>query len=270
MKIWKNTKTLDNYLEGLSFTGKKEEADIALVGSKKITLEGFDNLKGIFRVGIGRDNIPFEEAKAKGILIRFPSSETVEAIYEETANFTCYLIFRMLYSEVGTLDPWVKFDRKILNEKKLLVIGMGNIGKRVYNKMKNFMHVLSFDIKVDGMDTLNKFLREADCVTLHIPKTEDNINFFGKDRLRLMKDGSVLINTSRGQIVSEDDLYEEIKKGRIKAAFDVFWEEPYNGKLKEFYPDKFFMTPHVASTCTRFLECAARDFYNFIEEIKND
>ena len=45
-----------------------------------------------------------------------------------------------------------------------------------------------------------------------------------------------------------DSKYIELKKNRLRAAFDVYWKEPYNGKLKDFYPDNFFMTPHVAST----------------------
>jgi len=68
-----------------------------------------------------------------------------------------------------------------------------------------------------------------------------------------MKNNSTLVNAARGAIVDEDALYNEISNGKIKSAFDVYWQEPYNGKLKEFYPGSFFMTPHVASTCEDFL-----------------
>ena len=67
-----------------------------------------------------------------------------------------------------------------------------------------------------------------------------------------MKNNSVLINTARGVLVDENALFQEIKNRRITAAFDVFWEEPYNGKLKDFYPENFFMSPHIASTCNAF------------------
>ena len=69
----------------------------------------------------------------------------------------------------------------------------------------------------------------------------------------LIQNNSVLINTARGGIVDEKALYNELKSKRLKAAFDVYWNEPYNGILKEFYPEQFFMTPHVASTCKEFL-----------------
>ena len=269
MKIWKNTETLDGFIDGLVFTDKKEEADIALIGSKKIELAEFKNLKGIFRAGVGRDNVPVCEAEERGIVVRFPSRETIEAIYDETADFTCYLIFRMLYAEVGSLSPWMKYNRPAFCDRKLLVVGMGNIGRRVHSRMKTFMEVYSFDAKDDPIEKLYHFLKIVDCVTIHIPKTSENIAFFDHHKLGLMKDGAVLINTSRGAVVSEEALYNEISSGRLKAAFDVFWEEPYCGKLRKFYPDRFFMTPHVASTCDRFLRGAAGDFMKFVEEIKN-
>lgn len=270
MKIWKNTPTLDGLIDDWPVTTSKEEATVALLGSKPIILSEFPHLKGIFRAGVGKDNVPEEEAKKRGIKIGFPSRKTVEFIYEETANFTCYLVLKMLFQEVGTLNPWIKFQRESLQEKILLVVGVGNIGKRVANKMKDFMVVKTFDIVDNTEDALNEMLRTADCVSLHIPNLPENKNFINKGRLGLMKDHAILINTARGAIVSESDLYEEIKNDRLKAAFDVFWEEPYNGKLKEFHPERFFMTPHVASTCNAFLKGTAEDFRKFItEEIDN-
>ena len=65
MLIWKNTSTLDGYDKGLVFTEHKEQAEIALLGSKTIDLDEFPYLKGIFRAGIGKDNVPEEEATKK-------------------------------------------------------------------------------------------------------------------------------------------------------------------------------------------------------------
>ena len=61
--------------------------------------------------------------------------------------------------------------------------------------------------------------------------------FVDENFLSMMKDNSVLINTARGALVNEDALYHEISSNRLRAAFDVFWEEPYNGKLKKFHPN---------------------------------
>ena len=269
MKIFKNTDTLGGYDEGLMFTSDKSEADIVLMGSKPIVLDEFKNIKGIFRAGIGRDNVPVEEAQRRGISVRFPGDETVDLIFSETARFTCQLILRMLYSNIGTLDPWMKESRTELSAKKLLVIGCGNIGRRVADNMKPFMQVECFDTLTNSMDDLTHLLMEAHCVSLHIPNTPDNVDFMDSEKLALMMDGAVLINTARGAIVSEDALLAEIETGRLRAAFDVYWQEPYRGRLSQYHPDRFYMTPHVASTCNGFLEGCRRELDMLMKELKN-
>jgi phosphoglycerate dehydrogenase-like enzyme len=270
LKIWKNTNTLDGLVDDLTFTGSKEEADLALLGSKAIHLEEFPRLKGIFRAGVSKDNVPMEAAAQRGIEVAFPSPPTIEFIYEETANFTCHLILRMLYSRVGTLCPWVKFSRGALQNKMLLVIGKGNIGKRVIRKMGVFMRVTSYDVVENTPAQLPPLLREADAVSLQIPNLPENKDFLDAGKLALMKDNALLVNTARGALVNEEALFQELTRGRLYAAFDVYWQEPYEGKLKKFHPHRFFMTPHVASTCDAFLKGAANDLRQLIQEIEND
>jgi len=165
----------------------------------------------------------------------------------------------MLYQNVGTVEPWHKKDRRFLGDNNLLIIGNGNIGKRVANKMVSFLQISTFDAIQNLGNDLESKIRNADIITIHIPSSHDNKNFFDKRKLSWMKDGAILINTSRGQIVSENALYKEIESERLRAAFDVYWEEPYNGILKQFHPDKFYMTPHIASTCSRFLSGLEKD-----------
>ena len=269
MKIYSNTSTLDGYDEGLNFTQDKSEAEVVLMGSKPVDISEFPGLKGIFRAGIGRDNVPEAEAAQKGILVRYPSAATVDIIFNETAVFTCYLIFRMLYDQVGTLDPWSKYDRSQLAKARLLVLGTGNIGGRVSNYMKPFMDVDTFDLLVNGLDELPEKLSQADCIAVHIPKNSQTLGFIDAQKLAFMKDGAILINTARGAVVDEDALYDEINRGRLKAAFDVFWQEPYRGKLKEFHPHSFFMTPHVASTCSGFLQGCRNALDELIVELSH-
>mgnify|MGYP001240916474 FL=1 len=113
-------------------------------------------------------------------------------------------------------------------------------------------------------------IQQADCITIHIPKSDENISFIDAEKLSWMKNNSVLVNTARGAIVDEDALYYEIKSGRLCAAFDVYWQEPYTGKLKEFYTDHFYMTPHVASTCSSFLKGCREVLDQLIDIIKQD
>ena len=269
MKIWKNTNTLDNFDQGLVFTTLQEEAQIALIGSKKLDLTNFSCLKGIFRAGIGKDNVPEEEALARNIKVKYPSNETINTIYRETASFTCSLVFKMLYDDVGTIDPWTKKSRNQLCSKNLLIIGNGNIGKRVFKFLNPFMNVYTYDILQNSPDELIPMIQKADCITIHIPKTDNNNSFFNQKLLSHMKNGSALINTARGPLVEENALYEEISAGRIRAAFDVYWNEPYNGKLKDFHPDTFFMTPHIASTCKEFIKGCRDDIESFIAELSS-
>ena len=270
MKIWKNTSTLDGFDEGLKFTESKNEADIALMGSKTIDLNEFPNLKGIFRAGIGRDNVPGKEAEKKCIVVRYPADKNVNILLEETASFTCGLIFRMLYEKVGTLNPWVKVPRQQLSKKTLLVIGTGRIGGRVVKLMEPFLHLTTFDIQQNEFSELKSLMQVADCVSIHIPKSDNNVSFIDGEKLSWMKNNAILVNTARGAIVDEDALYLEIKQGRLNAAFDVYWHEPYNGRLKELYPDPFYMTPHVASTCKGFVEGCRRNLDELISELQNN
>ncbi len=268
MKIWKNTTIFNDYIKDFKFTNNKATADLILLGSKSINLNEFISAKAIFRAGIGRDNVPENDALERGIIVRYPSKETVNIIFEETANYTCNLIFKMAYDKIGSIDPWKRVMRTQLSDKKLLVIGVGNIGSRVKNKMKNFMNVFSYDSIHNEEKELKFMISSSDFISLHIPKSKKNEAFINSKKLSWMKDNASLINTSRASIVSEDDLYNELKLGRLKAAFDVFWKEPYNGKLMEFYPKIFYMSPHVSSSCSDFIISCTKDLKKLIKDLK--
>ena len=249
------------------FINDKKDADILLMGSQSVDLNDFPKCRAIFRAGIGRDNVPISEASKRKIKVRFPSKKTINHIYDETASFTCGLIFRMLYNQVGSLSKWQKNKREQLNCKSLLVIGKGNIGNRIKKLMSPFLNVLTYDIIDNDEYELENYIRTADCITLHIPLSDNNISFMNKEKLSWMKDNSILINTSRGKLVNENDLYNELSEERIYAAFDVFWNEPYHGKLFNLPPERFFMTPHVASTSNQFIYGCKDDIEKLILEL---
>jgi phosphoglycerate dehydrogenase-like enzyme len=82
-----------------------------------------------------------------------------------------------------------------------------------------------------------------------------------------MKDGAALVNTARGPVVDEDALFAELNSGRLRAAFDVYWKEPYRGILADLPADRFIRSPHIASTCKEFLQGTANDFLNFLDDL---
>ena len=269
LKIWKNTSVLNEYNNGLNFTDNKNCANIILLGSRDIDLNEFPNLKAIFRAGVGRDNVPIIECDRRGIVVDYPSNETCLYLFEETANYTVSLALRMTYPTPKISLPWNKMNRISLKEKMALIIGTGNIGSRVEAKLKTMMKVSSFDIVSNEPSELKDLVKKADIISLHIPSTLENNNFFDEEELSWMKSGSILINTARANLVNEDSLYQELAKGRISAAFDVFWEEPYMGKLKEFYPESFFMSPHIASTSIEFFMGCREDLDRMLKRINN-
>ena len=76
----------------------------------------------------------------------------------------------MIYSNLGTIDPWIKYSRQEFSSKTLLVIGKGNIGSEVIKTMKHFMNVVGFDISENKLEILPDLLKVADCISLHILK----------------------------------------------------------------------------------------------------
>ncbi len=268
MKLCKNTPTLDALVPELLSAVDLSEGEIVVIGGKHLNLDLMPNLKGIFKCGVGTDNVPFEEAKKRGIEICMPSEQTQTYIFEETANFAVYLVFRMLFNEIGQVDGWVKQSRGFLGNKKVLVIGQGNIGAHVTRKLAPSVDVLTFDVLQNSMDELQGLIAQADVITLHVPLIEATTGFIDAEKLSWMKDGAAVVNTARGPVVDEDALYNEIASGRLRAAFDVYWKEPYEGKLRAFHPERFLMSPHVSSNCENFLEGLASDFVAFHSRLK--
>ncbi len=267
--IWTNTATLDGFLGRVQTDATPAQAEIALIGSKSLPIADMPNLRAIFRCGVGTDNIPFEICAERGIEVRMPSEQTVEFIHEETANFAVHLVLRMLYRDIGTLDPWMKEPRPFLGNRRVLVIGMGRIGSQVAAKLTSLVDVHSYDAASDDPSRLEALLPMADCVTLHIPLTPETEGWVDAAWLARMRDGASLINTARGKIVVERALLAEVESGRLSAAFDVFWKEPYEGVLLAHHPHGFLASPHVASTNQAFLAGLAEEFSVLVDEVSS-
>lgn len=255
MKAYFNTKTFEHHYNELDVTQNAAQAELLVMGAKTVVIEEFTNLQAIYRFGVGIENVPFDYAREKKIPIFFPSESTKDILYESTANFATYLILHMHYDPcLGDTAKWEKRARDYIGHKKLLVVGVGNIGKKVSRKTSPFMHVMEFDVRTNPVSELRDLMGAADFISLHIPLTPENRDFIDDEKLSWMKDDVVLINTSRGPLVNESSLYDRLMNSGMRAAFDVFWIEPYQGKLAALPPKKFFMTPHSASQTKEFVE----------------
>lgn len=272
-KVFFHTKTFDRFLQDhnpdFQVTHAAHEAELLVLGSKGIDFSGFPKLRAVYRFGIGTDNIDFDYLGQKNLPIYFPDDHVKNILFEATANFTVYGILNLFYQDAfGDVKAWKKHERDFLGNKKALVIGLGNIGGRVAQKLKTFMPVTGFDIAHNNFGDLQNLLREADIISIHIPLTPESKNFFDREKLALVKNTAILANTARGALFDEEALYEKLRHSDCRAYFDVFWQEPYSGKLKDLGPKKFLMTPHSASNTKEFLEAGFQQILGIARDLK--
>ena len=98
------------------------------------------------------------------------------------------------------------------------------------------------------IDDFDQIFKESDFVSLHCPANEETYDYVGKRELELMKRTAYFINTARGKLVKEDDLYEAMKNERIAgAALDVMLEEPVNPDNPLLYLDNVTIGPHLGA-----------------------
>lgn len=132
-----------------------------------------------------------------------------------------------------TLNGLLGFD---IHGKTVGVIGTGKIGKCFINIMKGYgANIIAYDIYKDEefakekdfkYVTLDELYKESDIISLHCPLTDENTKMINKDSIKKMKDGVIIINTSRGKLVDANDLIEELASGKIGGvALDVYENE---------------------------------------------
>jgi D-3-phosphoglycerate dehydrogenase len=214
-----------------------------------ITLNKLNKLKMIFRLGSGIDNIDLKEAKKKKIKIL----KTKVSLEKAVGELTIALILNIL-RKISNQDQnmkkgiWKKEMGNLLYDKTVGIIGYGKIGKYLSKILKIFgAKILIYDIKKNKHNiTLKKLLTESEIITIHTSYTKKNFNFIDKKKMKLMRKDSILINTSRPEIIDYKYLYYMLKKKIIKAAaLDVFKKEPYKGKFTKL--SNVLLTPHIGS-----------------------
>ena len=232
-------------------------------------------LKIIANYGVGFDNIDLEAARNRKIFVtNTPSSLSSRAV----AEFTFALIFALIkrvvegdeFARKGNFGGWKPeiFLGQNLEGKTLGVIGLGGIGclvakmarafglRTVYTKRNRDPEAeRSYQLEYLSLDNL---LREADIVTIHIPLTKETYHLLNEEKIKLMKDGVFLINTSRGGIVDEAALVEALKEGRLAgAAIDTHEYEPEVNPELCGMPN-VILTPHIASSVKEVRDDMAR------------
>jgi D-3-phosphoglycerate dehydrogenase len=215
----------------------------------------------IVRYGVGVDNVDVEAARELGIAVCNVPHYAVEEVASHTIALLLFFARRLdvwerafRAGQWGSALPKVKLPR--LSKSTLGVIGAGRIGQAVIARAKPFWgQILVFDPMLDDAEvaklggsaaSLDELLAQSEFVTLHIPSTPTTQGLLSAERLRLMPSGAVVVNCSRGDVIDEEALAQEISAGRIAGAgLDVFAEEPPRmdgiASLSSVWP-----TPHVA------------------------
>ncbi len=235
--------------------------EIIIAGTEKYdkqTLDCCPSLKMISRVGIGMDSINHEECKKRNIHVINTPDAPSNAVAELTIAHILNLLRKISDMENNLRKGiWERYIGRDLSECSIGIVGCGRIGKLVFEKLQGFStKILVNDIDSEqlkdfdkkSVSSLKNILKNCDIVSLHLPLDRPNKNFFSKKQLKKMKKNAILINTSRGEIVKNKDLYDWLKKNpKASAAIDVFETEPYKGKLREL--PNCHLSPHAGS-CT--------------------
>lgn len=218
-------------------------------------LNQLPKVKVISRCGAGMDCVDLESAKKLGIKVfNTPDGPTL-AVAEFTIGLILSLLRRISLMDREIRDNlWKKRMGTLLSGKQVGIIGFGRIGRKVAELLKAMdTEIYYTDPAVKEKEAgefmrvgLKDLLKNSDIISLHLSYSKENFRLLGKKELSLMKQGSFLINCSRGRIVDEKALYSALKKGKLAgAAIDVFENEPYNGPLREL--DNVILTPHIGS-----------------------
>ncbi len=252
----------------------------------KKLLDAAPKLKVIVRAGVGVDNVDIEYASKLGVLVmNVPAANTVSAVEHTMNHILCCL--RMLpyaHDELKNKKIWnrKKWMGKELYGKVVGIIGFGHIGPEVAKRCMVFnAKVLVYDpyIKPEKATNMNcaylsdikELIKRSDIITIHTPKTEETINMITEKELAIAKDGVILINCARGGLYNEQDLYNGLKSGKIRAAgIDVFEHEPpKDSPLLSL--DNIIVTPHIgANTKEAQLRIAVEAADEVIKALKGE
>lgn len=257
----------DGYLFGL------EDINDELLGAAP-------RLKVVCKHGVGVDNVDKKAAANRGVTVANCPGQNSNAV----AELALGLMISMA-REIPQLDADMKsgicvsLSGKEIAGKTLGIIGMGAIGKLLTGYAKAFgMKVLAYDVFRDDAAAsrfgfeyaeVDRILKEADFVSLHVPLTEATRGMIDRAGLKTMKKTAYLINAARGGVVVEDDLYDALMAGELAgAAIDSFQREPPTGS-KLLTTRKVIALPHIGGATEeatfRTMNYALANIWNVLE-----
>jgi len=254
-------------------------------------LEKCKKLKVISRHGVGYDNVDVKFMKEKNITLLVTATTTSTS----PAEHIMFMILSIskgkdLFDKTVRNGEWRTGSIMLmqnnsnfeLNNKKILIVGFGRIGKKLIKMCLGFgMKVYAYDPFVNQetieslggikVDTLEEGLSKCDVLSLSVPLTKDTHHMIDLKKIKMMKKNAVIINTSRGDVIKEDDLNIALDNELIYAAgLDVFKKEPPENNNPLLKNNKTFLSPHSATftkECT--INMGVQTVQNIIDFFEN-
>ncbi|WP_018924899.1 hydroxyacid dehydrogenase [Salsuginibacillus kocurii] len=220
------------------------------------------NLKVIGRLGVGLDNIDLEAARSKEIPVVFARNANAISVSEYVLS-TILMKSRNLFDVTASVKAG-KWDRRTYTGEEVFgktigFIGLGEIGMRLARRAKALgMNVVGYDPFMAPFDyafhevglesrSFENVLEESNFITLHVPFNKHTENLIGENELNKMKENVTIINTSRGGIINEPDLYSFLSANpKTFAILDVFQQEPPAKEHPIFNLENVLLTPHIS------------------------
>ena len=261
---------------------KAQEVDILIVRSTVVnakTIETSKNLNLIIRAGAGYNNIDVSAANNKGVYVANCPGKNAVAVAELTMGLIISLDRRIPENVMDFKNGvWNKAEYSKANGllgKTLAIIGVGSIGKEVAKRALAFgLNVYGKDIfRIEGVaikdfSEMDELLPIADIVTIHLPATPETKKLFNDKMFSYLKNGAMLINTSRQDIIDEEALIKAVKEKNLRVALDVFKDEPeaktgnVSSKLHEL--PNVYVTHHIGASTEQAQNAVAEEAVQII------
>lgn len=249
-----------------------QDMDGLIVGVDPVSEEAMKqapNLKAIAKYGVGVDNIACAYAQEKGIAV----SRTVNANANAVADYAMTLLLSVARRVVEIDDgchrnDWSKKEALDIYGKTIGVLGLGAIGKGVVKRASGFdMRIFGYDIMRDDaflkeynvcFADIDTIIRECDFISLHLRLTQETRHILNKENLKHAKSNLIIVNTARGGLLAEEELYELLKEKKIYGlGLDVFEQEPpQNSKLLTL--PNVIVSSHTAASSQEAINAMSR------------
>lgn len=249
------------------------------------TLRLAKKLKYIGLFATGYNNIDIDYCKKRGITVCNAGSYSTNAVaqhtfalilehFNNTANYNKY-VKDGLWKRSKTFSPFV-YPLNELAGKTLGIVGFGNIGRAVAKIGSAFgMRVIAYnrsEKSADGVEfvSFDELLRKSDVVSAHCPLNSESENMFDKKAFAKMKRGALFVNTARGGVMDEQDLYGALESGHLGgAAIDTLKVEPMEENCILMDAKNCVMTPHIAwapvETRVRLMNIVADNIRRYLD-----